>query len=555
MQERLNNLFSSTKNTIQNLSKKAKTIIIAVLLVIAFALIGVVLLNILSPYQVLFTGLEQAEVSEITTKLEEMGIESRTESGGTILVPASQQEQLKIQLVSEGYPESGYTYDYRSSNIDMLSTGSDRDFWEQADFQQMVATTIESFDGVKDATVIYGIAEDSSYILDNDESENTASVTVIMENGGSPDPEQVSGIQRLVAKSVPDLLIDNVVILDGNGIEVTQSATDLQLDASELKLELEREFEQNATQKILHLFSDMFNTEEQDGIKVAVNAVVDVDKSITEAINYIPSEDNRGVVSGETLYFEGDDVQAEGGVPGATSNADIETYPVVTEDGESYIFTDQRDYDYVVSEVREQVQSDAANVVDTSIGITINGIDIDAQTLSSMKRVIANATGIPIEDADEKIEILSSPFLNGEPVEPTTPVVNQGVIEFLLDFDTSLPILIAAGVMLIIMIIFIIIAVISKRKAKKARLAMEQQKEEYEALLAAEKEAANVESIEELRRKNQEKLDDFKLGQMKDTKEKKLKGEIGGFVNDNPEISAQLIKNWLRGGDLDESTG
>ncbi len=555
VQDRIKNLLDGTKDRINKLSKKTKMTLIFVILVVVFVVLGFVVLNIFAPYQVLFTGLEQEELTEISTKLEEMGIQSRIESDGTILVPASEQERLKIQLVSEGYPESGYTYDYRSSNVDMMSTNSDREFWEQADFEEMVASTIENFDGIKEATVIYGIADDSTYILDTNEAENTASVQIITTSGDAPPEEQVSGIQRLVAKSIPDLSIDNVVIIDGNGIEVSQGSTNLQLDSSELKLELEQELEKDATQKILHLFSDMFSTEEQEGIKVAVNTVVDVDKTITEAINYIPSEENRGVISGETLYFEGDEVGAEGGVPGTTTNSDISTYPVVTEDGENYIFSDQRDYDYVVSEVREQVQSDAASVVDTTIGITINGIDIPETTLASMKRVIANATGIPVDDAEAKIEILSSPFLEDEPTEPGTVPGEQGALEFLLNFDTSLPVLIAAGVMLLVMIIFIIIAILAKRKAKKAKKAMEAQKEEYEALLEAERESANVESIDEIRRRNQEKLEDFKLGQIKESKEKKLKGEIGGFVTDNPEISAQLIKNWLRGGDLDEPTG
>jgi len=55
--------------------------------------------------------------------------------------------------------------------------------------------------------------------------------------------------------------------------------------------------------------------------------------------------------------------------------------------------------------------------------------------------------------------------------------------------------------------------------------------------------------LEEGISENNDMDDLIKLDELKQSREQELKGEIREFADKNPEISAQLIKTWLKGGD------
>ena len=96
-------------------TKKLAIITISGILIVSVA--AALLLNNRG-YEVLFTGLNEQDASEIIGKLQESAIDYKYENDGTILVPADQEQKLKAQLVYEGYPKSGFTYNVFKDNID-----------------------------------------------------------------------------------------------------------------------------------------------------------------------------------------------------------------------------------------------------------------------------------------------------------------------------------------------------------------------------------------------------------------------------------------------------
>lgn len=183
MKEKLGQL----KEFAGNLSSKTKKLIIAgaVILVAAAIIIAVVLNN--RPYGVLFTGLGQEEAQQITAALQESGTDFKYDGDSTIMVQESVLDQTKATLVQQGYPKSGFTYDTFKDNAGLMTTDSDKDTYKLYELQDRIGATIKLFEGVKNASVTIALGEDNKYVLNDSETKSSASVTVIMEDGGSPD--------------------------------------------------------------------------------------------------------------------------------------------------------------------------------------------------------------------------------------------------------------------------------------------------------------------------------------------------------------------------------
>ena len=205
------------------LSKRTRRLaIIGVAAVIAVAVIVALVLNH-SNYVVLFSGVSEEEATQIVSKLQEDEVDYQYKGDGTILVEESVADQTRANLAYEGYPKSGFTYDVFTENAGGMTTDTEKQTYKLYELQNRIGATIGLFDGVKDAKVTIALKEEKKYALENSEDEQTssASVVVTMEDGGSPSSKQAAAIQRLVAKSVPDMEMENVAVFDGNGLDVS----------------------------------------------------------------------------------------------------------------------------------------------------------------------------------------------------------------------------------------------------------------------------------------------------------------------------------------------
>ncbi len=497
------------------LSTRLKIIIlVAAILVVALAFAIALALNT-THYAVLYTGLDESEAVQIVGILEEQQIQYQ-HKGGVIYVPEEQVDKVKVALASEGYPKSGFTYDIFTNNVDLLTTDFEKYKYAQFELESRMAQTIKQFEGVKDATVAIAMAQEQKYVLQEDVKETTASVTVTMEDGGSPSKEQVKGIQRLVAKGVPGLEIKNVAVIDGNGEEVTASDENSQEGATTLKLKIEKQIEASIKAKVLHIFQPVFG---EENIRVSVNCSVDMDKKIKEIIEYIPSQDNRGVLSNQQSSYE---IQGQGqvtaGVPGTETNADIPVYPGVTTDGNDIYFKDDRALEYLVSQVKEQIQSDSGEMTDVTVSVAVDSPDLTPAKAGEMRQTIALTAGIDLAQADTKIAVFNAPFFTPEAEKAT------GIAAFFENYPLMKFIIPAIMALLIALAVVVVVAL---KKAKAKRLAEQQ----------AEEEAKWAMENEEI----------VRLDEIEKSREDELKSQIQDFTDMNPEISAQLLKTWLRG--------
>ena len=280
----MENVVTKIKEVLEKLGAGTKKLLVGlVVLVICFS-IGVAFLLNNKPYEVLFSEISSDEASQIIGKLKEDGISYQYKSNGDILVPKDILEQTKADLVYEGYPKSGFTYSTLLDNVNMMTTDSDKETYIIYELQDRIGATICLFNGVKDAKVTLALAEKERFALSDTKTEKSSgAVTVIMQDGGSPTEKQVKAIQRLVSKAVPGMELEDVVVIDGNGVEVSSSNSSSLTTTNSEGNEIAQEVEKKIQEKVLNLLDPIYG---EGNVRVAVKGQINMEKLIRETIEY-----------------------------------------------------------------------------------------------------------------------------------------------------------------------------------------------------------------------------------------------------------------------------
>lgn len=478
-------------------------------------------------------GTEEAQ--QIVGKLQESGIDFKYQGESTILVKKDVLDVTKAQLVQEGYPKSGFTYDTFINNAGMMTTDSDKRTYKLYELQDRISSTIRLFENVKDAKVTIALGEESKYALDDEAKQNSSATAVVtMKDGGSPTEDQAAAIQRLVAKSVPGMELDQVAVFDGNGNDVSVSEESSSMNGSDAE-EIAAVIENQIEEKVHDVLGPVYGNQ---NVRISARAKVDMQRLITESTTYntpekIDQNDKSGIVSHEESMTENtkNGQGTAGGEVGTETNADNTEY-AAGGGGNSSASSESESVskDYLVNQIKEQGQIDPGVLTDLTVAVAINGEGYGELTEKQIRDLVGNAAGIAAEDREGKISLVSAPFYKAN-TEEASAKANA--------MDTKTLLILAGIAAAVLLILIIIILIVAKRRKKKRML-------EEQELLAAETEvmpdlyADSDEDIERLSKEMQELRNDRGM---------ELKKQVREFANQNPEISAQLLKSWLNGGE------
>lgn len=572
MNEQIKKYLDPIKNFWTNLTKKRKIIFISVFAgIILISVIAGILLN-QQPYVVLYPGLDHSEAVEVMNELKDRDV-SFKEDNGTIYVPKDQENSLRMDLSNEGHPKTAPNYDFFTKNTDIMSTDYEKKTIEKYQLNQRLEAVIKTLDGVENSNVTISIPDQSGYAWDDNASAPSASVTVTLKSGKTLQPKQVNGIKQLVSKSVPNMKPDEVAVVDtatGEELSDSQDTSTNQIDISQFKRTIEKEYENDIEKNVLKVLTPVFGN---DNVKVTVKSVMDVDKKVQEIITYNPAtKDNKGVISEQNTNKEQElnGSKKNGGAAGTETNSDVPTYPGVTVDGNTIYTKDEQSYKYLVSQVKEQIQGDAANIKDMTISVVINKAMMDDNQKTQIAGLAANAAAIDASKVAVYSAAFASPATTPTNTTPgTIPNLNQ-----ILIFGG------AAVALLIFIIIISAMVVSSRRKKKRAALlgpdvSSAVPDEFYQLNEAGESEESDEtdgtdgteapDNNKETKKENpvdaeKAKAEAEKLRALKElevararqaSKEEALRQKIQDFSSQNPEIAAQLIRSLLRGDDLD----
>lgn len=488
---------------------------VAIIVIVAVAISGG------EDYKEIFPGMDRGEATEVMSALGEMQIESKLTGDGRVLVRGADYDNTIMALVSKGFPKTTLAYDIYDKNIGIASTDSER--WQYLVFQlnDRIAKTISKAEGIKNATVTLNIPKKEAYLISNGKDKGSASVMVEMEYGEELSPKQVKTIKQLVAVSAPDILPDNVVVADAlTGVAIDDGEFDTSVGVNLQKLGFETQVEKKMADKVMNLLSLAYG---KDNIRVSATVNLDYDKMITEQQQYIPEQEGGNVTEHKKEQYTMDKEQFASGVAGEEDNTDLPIY--VDEDGDGapeYIDYSQS-VDYLVSYIKTRIQKDTAIIKDASLAVALKVPELSEPTRDAIIDSVSKATGI----SKDKVSVnnFNVPVAQAEDKESIFSGIPMGLIIGIL----------ISSLVLILVLTLVISRIVRKNKKKKQAA--------YEAELLENTKA------KELEEKNLEAQRAREAAQAEKRQEDIIIEEVQDFADENPQIVAALVRNWLRGED------
>jgi len=531
----------------QNLSAKSKKLlgIIAGITVVVIA-VAVFLLarGQKTEYQTLFSSLSQGEAQQIVSLLQEQNVPYLYDGkSGALKVPSESVDTLRAQLLSKGYPKSGFAYDMYIGNSGLMTTESDKKQYTLYDLQDRLGATIRLFDGVRDAKVTIAEGTDQTYAIEDENPvQASASVVVTMEEGQSLSEKNAEAIKNLIARSVKGMNFTNVSVFDaGTMEEVAADAGDSASGSGTSMANLTTTVENNIANNIKRVLGKIYGGE---NLAVSVKGTLNMAKLIQENTQYTVPEkteatDKRGLLSNEEVAGEnaGNSGENAAGVAGADANADTPRY--TTQNGTAQTTDNYSNSsatrEWLYNVLKEQKEIAPGVLEDASVAIVIN-TDDNSIPESDLINLVADAAGIKRDEAADKITILRS--LNKTAVQQTTEEKKPAEEPKTLLNQFPLWALIGAAVSAFLLILILLILILRGRKKKKLKK-LAQEEMENAAALSIEQPTDEITPVEEVD-------EDELTAEGKMAHGMKLKKSIGEFTDQNPQVVAKLIQSWMR---------
>lgn len=327
-------------------------------------------------YQPLFTDLDPRDASVIAAELDRTKIPYEIAADGTtILVEKSHVPATRMKVMGKGLDLKGSVGFEIFNNTDFGMTEFAQKINYQRALQGELARTISAFDEVRSVRVHLVLPE--SGLLRKNTVRPKASVTLAMRNGDRLTLEQIQGIQRLVAASVPEMEPAAVTVVDQQGVALSRrSNTESDRDLGTAGLDAKRDVESYLTHKVVAVLDQAYGVGKAL-VTVDVTLSHDHIKSTREDVLPVGGREGAIVRRRDTTQRAPITVTAVDGArePGLGSTAVAS------------------DVEYVHGRQVEQIVSEPGAVKRISVGILVPGTG-DSYQAERLKQVVANAVGL-----------------------------------------------------------------------------------------------------------------------------------------------------------------
>ncbi|HET7522094.1 MAG TPA: flagellar basal-body MS-ring/collar protein FliF [Bacillales bacterium] len=498
----------------------------------SFALLVVLILFVVMAskpsYVPLYSNLSPQETGQIKQTLDAKWIPSKIlHNGTTISVPESQVDALKVELAAEGIPKSGHIdYTFFSENAGWGMTSQELAVVKQEAMQTELSRLIASVNGVQAANVMISLPEKSVWVSDQKQSAS-ASVVLDLKPGYQVKPEQVQALYHLISKSVPNLPVDNIVIMDEmfNYFEpVTGNAANSVLSAYEEQHEIKQSIEQNLQQRIQRMLGMMVG---RDKVMVSVTTSIDFtkEKSVKKLVEPVDKENMEGLrISVERIRetYSGDG-SPPGGVVG-TGAEDVPGYNADADRGNGQYERVEERINNAVNHIRKEIVKSPYTIRDMGIQVMLeppepnNPGSLPEGRINDIENILATVIrttlpkdggqNITNQEIDDKISISVQPFNGRVDVKPNP--------------EPAFPYwyYIVAGLLLLIMIMFLFLLLRKKRVVRE------------EGTVDVPDRQPEVSDVNDEQQNKEETARRKQLEQM---------------AKDRPEEFAKLLRSWLSG--------
>ena len=355
----------------------------AVAITLAMVLAGWWLLR--GEQAVLFSDLRPQDAALLASELEKQKVAySVADNGATLLVDKAQVHATRLKVMGRDLSLHGAVGLELFNNSDFGMTEFAQKINYQRALQGELTRTILSFPEVRDARVHLALPEQG--LFKQASTRAKAAVTLSLRAGHALRLEQVNGIQRLVAASVPGLTTQDVTIVDQQGVALNRPESGGEGEAGgSNRLDLKRETENYLSRKAGVVLERAFGPGQA---LASVDVTLNMEQVRVTTEDVIAAPDAKGGVATGVLVRERESARDH-----ATPEA--RTGEARTLRGSSM----QRDVEYQAGRRVEQVVSQPGTIRRLHV-VALLRQPLDADQQEQVRRLVAAAVGASLERGD-----------------------------------------------------------------------------------------------------------------------------------------------------------
>ena len=503
-------------------------------------------------HETLYVGLERDDINRIGIVLADAGISYDVDSSGTsVLVETGKTSKARMILAEKGLPgSSGSGYELFDNLGSLGLTSFMQEVTKVRVLEGEIARSIQAISGIKAARVHIVKPDNRSFGSRN----RQASASVLVRTNGSQGTKAAFAIRHLVAAAVPQLLLENVTVLDASG-QLLAAGEDPSTSTLNNSITIQKMVEDQLKTNVTTALSPYLGAM---NFRVNVQATVDTDRRQTEETIFDPDsrvERSVQVVRTQDTTSQkssSEPASVDQNLPNAEPPAAAAAGPQSSQESERR----EETTNYELNSKKVATVSNGFEVKKLSASIILNRKRLEdvlgaeftpeqlAERMAQIKRVAMAAMGFD-EQRGDMIDVAAVEFVDefqtGSIPEPS--LVDK-LTEQLGTVINSIAFLIGS-VLLIFMGLRPLISALTKVPEGQAPAVLADGTEEEGALLPAD-------GVEQIAAPDMEPSFGFEdqlnadtdnlFGQFKKTPQERRLEEL---ASQNEEASAQVLRRWL----------
>ncbi len=362
-------------------------------------------------YVPLYTNLETKDAGDVVNALKEGGVPYdlvEDKKGATILVPATQVHDLRLELASAGLPRGNKGFELFDDSKLGVTEFQNKINYLQA-LQGELTRTIEHLGSVEKARVHIVLPEDSLY--KKNEKPATASILLMLKPETKLTPPEVKGIVNLVSHSVQGLAPENITIVDEQGNILNKNEDD-ELE-KEQKLTLRTLNQIEMTNKVRDHIQQNIQTMLDKSLGVGnafvrVSVELDFDDKSIDRQTFTPVVDESGIIRSQQDISESynGESNSPGGAAGIQSN--IPGYVAEESTANAEYERKESTKNYEINEENQKIIASPGSIRRLTVAVLVNDTVTDLQR-EGLLRAVSSAAGIN-EERGDTISVEPLPF-------------------------------------------------------------------------------------------------------------------------------------------------
>ncbi len=501
----------------------------------------------------LYTNLEAKDAGDVVNNLRESGVQyelEQTKRGTTILVPATQVHDVRLELATNGLPRGNKGFELFDDSKLGVTEFQNKVNYLQA-LQGELTRTIEQIDIVQKARVHIVLPEDSLY--SKNEKPATASIMLMIRPDEQLTPAEVKGIVNLVSHSIQGLTPENITIVDEAGKILNE--TEDEDFAREQRFNLQTLTQIEMTKKVRdHIQSNiqtmLDNSLGEGNAFVRVSVELDFDERKIDRQTFTPVVDEAGIIRSQQDVSES--YNGTSNTPGGAAGTQGNIPGYVAEDRNANAAYERKEStrNYEINEENQKIVASPGAIRRLTVAVLVNDTITELQQ-ESLLRAVSSAAGINEERGD---------VISVEPLPFSTEARDRRIAEDAAEKERRDRILYMEIGALILLLALILGGFLMHRRKKQqerdayeeARRIEEEKRREEEAELRRQREAeeAAMRAALEAAKANGEVDEEGNILEERrltpeERRHREEKEAILKLIDEKPKDVALLIKHWI----------